>query len=84
MEIFQAVNKLAEIMNRRDMNLSGKKGKGSSADLRRKEKECRKLQQDMTNVLVHMSNECTANVSVCPTGTREVQSDGGAFPEGVV
>ncbi|CAG2101932.1 unnamed protein product, partial [Medioppia subpectinata] len=44
----QAVNKLAEIMNRRDMNLSGKKSKGSSADLRRKEKECRKLQQDLT------------------------------------
>ncbi len=34
----QAVNKLAEIMNRRDMNLSGKKSKGSSTDLRRKEK----------------------------------------------
>jgi Rho-associated protein kinase 2 len=38
-------------MNRRDMNLSGKKSsKGSSADLRRKEKECRKLQQDLTTV----------------------------------
>lgn len=47
----QAVNKLAEIMNRRDINLTGKKKKeGSSADLRRKEKENRKLQQDLTTV----------------------------------
>lgn len=44
----QAVNKLAEIMNRKDMN-PAKKQKSSSADLRKKEKECRKLQQDFTN-----------------------------------
>lgn len=45
----QAVNKLAEIMNRKDMNSTGKnKNKVSSADLRRKEKECRKLQQELT------------------------------------
>ncbi|XP_039280679.1 rho-associated protein kinase 1 isoform X1 [Nilaparvata lugens] len=47
----QAVNKLAEIMNRKDVNAaaSGKgKSKVSSADLRRKEKECRKLQQELT------------------------------------
>jgi len=48
----QAVNKLAEIMNRRDMNApAGRKTKiapGGSADLRRKEKECRKLQQELT------------------------------------
>lgn len=48
----QAVNKLAEIMNRKD--LLSKEGKGknkvSSADLRRKEKECRKLQQELTQV----------------------------------
>lgn len=45
----QAVNKLAEIMNRKDMNLNNKKqGKSSTADLRKKEKECRKLQQDIT------------------------------------
>lgn len=45
----QAVNKLAEIMNRRDINLSGKdkKVKGSSVELRKKEKECRKLQQEL-------------------------------------
>jgi hypothetical protein len=52
----QAVNKLAEIMNRRDMNISGKKNKGSSADLRRKEKECRKLQQDLTTVCLSIHN----------------------------
>ncbi|RWS16484.1 rho-associated protein kinase 2-like isoform X1 [Dinothrombium tinctorium] len=44
----QAVNKLAEIVNRKDMNFSGKKNKASSIDLRKKEKECRKLQQDLT------------------------------------
>lgn len=47
----QAVNKLAEIMNRKDMNLRAKpKIKVSSADLRRKERDCRKLQQELTQV----------------------------------
>lgn len=48
----QAVNKLAEIMNRKELNTaSGKiKTKVSAADLRRKEKECRKLQQEITQV----------------------------------
>lgn len=49
----QAVNKLAEIMNRKDMNISNKKQKqSSSADLRKKEKECRKLQQDLNLVRI--------------------------------
>ena len=47
----QAVNKLAEIMNRKD-NLSRKdkkaESKASSAELRKREKENRKLQQDLT------------------------------------
>lgn len=42
----QAVNKLAEIMNRKDW--TGKKNKSSATDLRKKEKECRKLQQELT------------------------------------
>ncbi|KAM4557215.1 rho-associated protein kinase 1 isoform 1-T1 [Fundulus diaphanus] len=42
----QAVNKLAEIMNRKDMKLDQKK-KGSTAELRKKEKENRKLQQEL-------------------------------------
>ncbi|XP_059915286.1 rho-associated protein kinase 1 isoform X1 [Gadus macrocephalus] len=42
----QAVNKLAEILNRKDMKLDHKK-KGSTADLRKKEKENRKLQLDL-------------------------------------
>uniref|UniRef100_A0A8C8HWH9 non-specific serine/threonine protein kinase n=1 Tax=Oncorhynchus tshawytscha TaxID=74940 RepID=A0A8C8HWH9_ONCTS len=41
-----AVNKLAEIMNRKDMKLDTKK-KGSTTDLRKKEKENRKLQVDL-------------------------------------
>ncbi|XP_013412061.1 rho-associated protein kinase 2-like isoform X3 [Lingula anatina] len=44
----QAVNKLAEIMNRKEFAGGGKKDKKVSAtDLRKKEKECRKLQQDL-------------------------------------
>ncbi|KAK2901413.1 hypothetical protein Q8A67_009528 [Cirrhinus molitorella] len=42
----QAVNKLAEIMNRKDMKLD-QKMRGSTTDLRKKEKENRKLQLDL-------------------------------------
>ncbi|KAF7492119.1 Rho-associated protein kinase 1 [Sarcoptes scabiei] len=46
----QAVNKLAEIMNRRDMNFNDKKAKSSIVmDLKKKEKECRKLQQELNS-----------------------------------
>lgn len=48
----QAVNKLAEIMNRKDMSNTGRKNKVSSADLRKREKECRKLQQELTQVWI--------------------------------
>jgi uncharacterized small protein (DUF1192 family) len=48
----QAVNKLAEIMNRKDLNKDVKGKKVSSADLRRKEKDCRKLQQELTQVRI--------------------------------
>lgn len=45
----QAVNKLAEIMNRKIPDgRNPKKNAGGGADLRRKEKECRKLQQELT------------------------------------
>ena len=46
----QAVNKLAEIMNRKDMapNKAGKKVHAS--ELRKKEKEFRKLQQEFAQV----------------------------------
>uniref|UniRef100_A0A8C1JKB3 non-specific serine/threonine protein kinase n=1 Tax=Cyprinus carpio TaxID=7962 RepID=A0A8C1JKB3_CYPCA len=44
--IAQAVNKLAEIMNRKDMKLDQKK-RGSTTDLRKKEKENRKLQLEL-------------------------------------
>lgn len=44
----QAVNKLHEILNRKDINTTSKgKNKVSSADLRRKEKDCRKLEQEL-------------------------------------
>jgi len=46
----QAVNKLAEIMNRKDFQKEDKKSKAkaSSAELRKREKENRKLQQELT------------------------------------
>lgn len=43
-----AVNKLAEIMNRKDLTNVKSKVKVSSADLRKKEKESRRLQQELT------------------------------------
>ncbi|CAG9863028.1 unnamed protein product [Phyllotreta striolata] len=45
----QAVNKLHEIMNRKDIRESNKgKSKVSNADLRRKEKDLKKLQQELS------------------------------------
>lgn len=48
----QAVNKLAEVMNRKDSVInagsSKAKTKVSSADFRKKDKECRRLQQELT------------------------------------
>lgn len=46
----QAVNKLAEIMARKENLPASKKPKVSAIDLRRKEKECRILQQQLTLV----------------------------------
>lgn len=43
-----AVNKLAEIMNRKDLNLNPTSKKAQAGDLRKKERECRKLQQELT------------------------------------
>lgn len=43
----QAVNKLHEILNRKDINTTKGKNKVSSAELRRKEKDCRKLEQEL-------------------------------------
>ena len=45
----QAVNKLAEIMCRKDFmqRENSKKRKATSDDLRKKEKECRKLHQEL-------------------------------------
>ena len=44
----QAVNKLAEIMNRKEFrNQDKKKNHASAQELKKKEKECRKLQQEL-------------------------------------
>ncbi|XP_031788624.1 rho-associated protein kinase 1 isoform X4 [Nasonia vitripennis] len=45
----QAINKLTEVLSRKDLSASGKtKNKASSADLKKKEKDCRRLQQELT------------------------------------
>ena len=46
----QAVNKLAEIMNRKEFRNQGNRKQASSTELKKKEKECRKLQQDLAMV----------------------------------
>lgn len=45
----QAINKLTQIVVRKDFSAGGKtKNKPSSTDLRKKEKDCRRLQQELT------------------------------------
>lgn len=46
----KAVNKLAEIMNRKEVTSRGQRGKVSESDMRKKEKECRKLEQELKQV----------------------------------
>lgn len=48
--LLQAVNKLAEIMNRKEFRNTNKRGSVNSSELKKKEKECRKLQQELTMV----------------------------------
>lgn len=59
----QAVNKLHEIMNRRDWKEGKTKSKASSADLRRKEKDLKKLQQEFTQERMK-NNQCIADLLV--------------------
>ncbi|XP_015109707.1 rho-associated protein kinase 1 isoform X1 [Diachasma alloeum] len=45
----EAISKLTQVVSRKDFSATGKaKNKASSADLRKKEKDCRKLQQELT------------------------------------
>lgn len=48
--ISQAVNKLAEIMNRKDFNATKQGKKVNASELRKKEKELRKMQQEFGQV----------------------------------
>ncbi|XP_058063524.1 rho-associated protein kinase 2 [Anopheles bellator] len=67
----QAVNKLAEIMNRKDNNLTGKQKikVNSTAELRKKEKENKRLQQELSvertkfDELVQKHNETISQLS---------------------
>lgn len=63
----QAVNKLAEILQRKENLPTNRKGKPISSDLKKKEKECRKLQQELTMVswsyLWSLTLKITVNVN---------------------
>ena len=50
MLLVKAVNKLAEIMNRKEVTSRGTRNKVSESELRKKEKECRKLEQELKQV----------------------------------
>jgi len=50
----KAVNKLAEIMNRKGAAPHGQRGKVSESDMRKKEKECRKLEQELKQVRIYL------------------------------
>jgi len=50
MRFVKAVNKLAEVMNRKEVTSRGQRGKVSEGDMRKKEKECRKLEQEVKQV----------------------------------
>ena len=45
----EAINKLAEIMNRKDIS-KRESNRGNAMVLRKKEKECKKLQQELSRV----------------------------------
>ena len=50
MLLIKAVNKLAEVMNRKEVTSRGQRGKVSESDMRKKDKECRKLEQELKQV----------------------------------
>ena len=65
----QAVNKLAEIMNRKDLARdNSKKRKATSDDLRKKEKECRKLHQELGAVSTHSTRKVSVIKPRCTRG----------------
>ena len=65
----QAVNKLAEIMNRKDLARdNSKKRKATSDDLRKKEKECRKLHQELGAVSTHSTRKASVIKPRCTRG----------------
>ena len=61
----KAVNKLAEIMNRKD---NSKKREAASGDLRKKERECRKLYQELEAVSTHSTRKVFEITSRCTRG----------------
>ena len=44
------MNKLAEVMNRKELSQKDKGKRVSATEFKKKEKECRKIQQELTQV----------------------------------
>lgn len=66
-----AINKLAEVMNRRDMKMNDKKDKTSIViELKKKEKECRKLQQDLN----FEREACNQKIALAHRECNEIQA----------
>jgi hypothetical protein len=74
----QAVNKLAEIMNRKDNNLSGKQKTkvSSTADLRKKEKENKKLQQELSMERAKYDDLCLKHNDIISQLSKEIDVSG--------
>ncbi|KAL9696346.1 hypothetical protein quinque_015631 [Culex quinquefasciatus] len=72
----QAVNKLAEIMNRKDNNLTGgskqKSKVNSAADLRKKEKENKRLQQELSVERAKYDELCLKHNDTISQLSREI------------
>ena len=65
----EAVNKLAEIANRKQLvRDNSKKRNATSDDLRKKEKECRKLHQEQGAVSTHSTQKVFEITSRCARG----------------
>lgn len=75
----QAVNKLAEIMNRKDNNLTGKQKMkvNSTAELRKKEKESKRLQQELSVERAKYDEMCQKHNETVSLLARQIDVSGG-------
>jgi len=53
MLFIKAVNKLAEVLNRKDTTSRSQRKKVNESDMRKKNQECRKLEQELKQVWIY-------------------------------